>query len=364
MVDEKKQTVVFAGGGTGGHISPGIAVAEVLRLRHPSWEIRFIGSATGLESKMVPSAGFDVECLPWKSRGMSISAFPGLVCYFVKGRSRCKALLKEWSASCVVGLGGYASASPLSAGFALGIPTVLLEQNAIPGRANRFFARWAKEVLLSFSDAASYFGKTKTQTMGNPVRQKIIECENSLKEKNGLTILITGGSQGARALNDVGIELAPWFAEKNISVIHLAGRDDECKRVLEVYNSASVSADVMSFCDTMGEVYASCDVVLARAGATTCAEVLSVGLPSVLVPYPYARDDHQSANAKSLENAGVAVVVKEGDLFLQEVCSQIKTLFSNSQKRLDIAEKAKKHGHQNAAEKIADRIEWWCEQNN
>src|SRR6266404_4628947 len=300
---------MIAGGGTGGHLFPGIAVAEAARRRDPDGAILFVGSERGLEARVVPSAGFVLEALPTtplRGRGARdrVRAIAGLAA----GVGRARGVIRRFAPDAIVGLGGYASAPAVIAGRLAATPIVLLEQNARPGLTTRLLARFADRVCVSFPESAAAFAAGKAVVTGNPVRWRAadgavasssVASPETTAGGRGLALLIFGGSAGARTLNLAGPALAAALADvPGLSIVHQTGAEAEAS-VRAAYAAVGIRADVRPFIADMGAAYAAADVVVCRAGATTIAELAALGKPAILVPYPYAADDHQRANAES-----------------------------------------------------------------
>ncbi|MCU0675369.1 MAG: undecaprenyldiphospho-muramoylpentapeptide beta-N-acetylglucosaminyltransferase [Myxococcota bacterium] len=292
--------ILVAGGGTGGHLFPGIALVEELR-RRLDVDVLFVGTARGIEARVIPERGDALELLdvtPLKGRSVgglieSLGKLPGAM-------SRAANVVRQHRADLVVGVGGYASGPVLAAAAAMGTPTALLEQNAHLGLTNKMLAKVVGRAYLSFEETRGTFGK-KARVVGNPVRAELAAWAKRASadpegfESRASRILVIGGSQGAKALNETvpaGLaKLAPELKRLGLRVVHQTGaamRDE----VVERYAALGLEADVVSFIDDMAQAYASAAVVIARAGATTLAELQAIGRPSILVPYPFAADDH------------------------------------------------------------------------
>jgi len=313
--------IMFAGGGTGGHIYPAVAVAQEVRAMNPETEILFIAGAKELEKRIITEAGFDCRTLP--VIGLPRKATPLLFVFaWELGVSIVKALghVRRFRPSVVLSTGGYVSGPTVIAARGLGIPVVIQEQNSFPGIANRRLARSADLVLLGFGDAGRYFeGKAETLVTGNPVRADIASGDRDRSaERLGLdpvkkTVLVFGGSQGAGALNSTFAVIAVRLAERDIQTIWQTGGleyDDYKSRD----GAEGGKIRVLRYIDTMRDAYAAADIVVARAGAMTVAEITACGLPAVFVPLPTAAGNHQEHNARSLERAGAAAVILERDL--------------------------------------------------
>jgi UDP-N-acetylglucosamine--N-acetylmuramyl-(pentapeptide) pyrophosphoryl-undecaprenol N-acetylglucosamine transferase len=325
---------MIAGGGTGGHLFPGIAVAEAARRRDPNVAILFVGSERGLEARVLPETGFPFTTLPIAPlRGRRSHERVAAVGALAASIGRARALVRDFAPDAIIGLGGYASAPAVVAGRLAGRPIVLLEQNARAGMTTRFLARLADRVCVSFPESAASFAPGKAVVTGNPVRwsdaaASVPSAATAVgtAAADGLAILLFGGSGGARTLNRAGPALATALADvPGLRIVHQTGADDEAS-VRAAYAAAGADADVRPFIADMRGAYAAADVVVCRAGATTIAELAVLGMPAILVPYPYAADDHQRANAESLVRAGAARMVLDADASGERLAAEVRAL--------------------------------------
>jgi UDP-N-acetylglucosamine--N-acetylmuramyl-(pentapeptide) pyrophosphoryl-undecaprenol N-acetylglucosamine transferase len=311
---------VIAAGGTGGHLFPGLAVGEVLvRQGHG---VMLIVSEKEIDAIATEGCTeFRIERVPGEGlQGKSPLALWRFIRKFQAGLSRCRALFAEFDPAAVLGMGGFTSLAPLIAGRRLRRPAFVHESNAIPGKANRLNARFCTAVLLGFEECARYFPKAKTIATGTPIRTSLakrIDRTAALREF-GLdpalrTLLVMGGSQGAHGLNEAVRRALPSLAGKSLQVLHLTGRADEAA-MREAYAAAGVPARVIAFFQAMEQAYSAGDFCIARSGAASLTELSHFGLPALLVPYPFAAEDHQTFNAKIFERAGAAVLCPEREL--------------------------------------------------
>lgn len=316
--------ILIAGGGTGGHLFSGIAVAEQFRERHPEVEILFVGTPFGLEKEIVPGAGFPlrfIEATPLKGSGMaarlkSLARLP-------KAYLQSKKILREFQPEVVVGIGGYASGPMTLAAHFSKIPTAIIEQNSIPGFTNRKLARFANRIFIAFAKARDFFDPKKTQLTGNPARQFQALAE---KPANGrFCLFVLGGSQGAHALNEAMIHAAPRLKDQaqRLHIIHQTGPQDQVA-VAAAYREAGLSAEVFAFSQRLGPFYAQADLMLCRAGAGTITELQNLGIPAILVPYPFAADDHQRFNAEEMVAAGAAEMILNRELNGDKVAERLR----------------------------------------
>lgn len=350
--------VVFAGGGTGGHLFPGIEVAQEMA-RRTGAECIFCGTGRIAESRALDGTGFAREILPAEPWG-GLKSLPRFVFRAWRAFRAAARRVREIDPDIVVGLGGYASAAPVAAAARLGKPVFLLEQNAVPGRANRLLARFADAVFVPWDEAARAFPRrANVEAIGNPVRRSVLEDVAGARETFGLdpdlpTLLVMGGSQGARGLNRAILEGAKAFAERPMQVIHLAG-DADAGEAARRYAEIGVRAAVLVYLDRMALAYSAADVVLARAGGTSIAELACRGLPAVLVPFPAAAEDHQTANARAIARSGGAVVVPEGELGSRGIAEALVILF-DAERRNQMAGAMRRAGRPEAAREIVDRM--------
>jgi len=344
--------VIVAGGGTGGHLFPGLAVADALAKRRRA-EIVFVGSSRGIETRVVAKRGFSLRTLPVRAlRGQGPVALAGAAARLPASVLSAWRLVGELRPDVLIGVGGYASAPAVVAGWARRVPTVLLEQNAHPGLTNRALARLADRVCVSFPESTAYFPAERTIETGNPVPAA---AARALERRAGFSTLIFGGSAGAHRLNEVGVEAMARVAAAGaaLRVVHQTG-DADFESVRGRYREWGIDAEVRRFIDDMGAAYAGADVVVCRAGATTLAELTALGKPAVLVPYPYAADDHQRKNAESLVARGAATMILDQELSADNLSKAINELRADP-KRLDaMANAARELGRPDAAERVVD----------
>ncbi|MHC4711653.1 MAG: UDP-N-acetylglucosamine--N-acetylmuramyl-(pentapeptide) pyrophosphoryl-undecaprenol N-acetylglucosamine transferase [Planctomycetota bacterium] len=303
--------VVFAGGGTGGHIFPGLAVASSLAALSEEVEYEFWGDGRPLETTLLEAQGAEHRILPCAPLPRNPFAIPRFVYRSLAGYTRAKRLLKSLEVSAVVGLGGYSSWAPVTAGRRLGLPTLLLEQNAVPGRANVHLARRASLVCPAWQETADLLPSgARVEVTGNPVRGEIVRAAKSGAHNHAGDILVLGGSSGAVGLNSLVISAGPRLASLGRRIVHQTGGKD-FERVAESCKSVADGSVVQPFIGDMPSVYSSASIVIARAGGTTLSEIALFGIPAVLVPYPHHRDRHQYANASIFARAGAAVIIEQ-----------------------------------------------------
>jgi len=341
--------VVLAGGGTGGHIFPALALAEAIRKREPDAHVRFVGTERGLETRYVPTAGYALDLVPSAQvtgKGVARGLLGLLV--LARGTLRARRLLRDLDADLVIGVGGYASVPAVAAALTLGIPTTLLEPNARPGRSNILLGRFAKRVFVAFEDAIPFFPPGSALLTGRPVRA----MPRALGRGNGgkVRLVVTGGSQGARAINRAVCATLPRLRTiPGLEITHQTGAAD-VDETRAAYAAAGVPADVAAFFDDLPARFARAHLVVSRAGGTV-AELCHVGVGSILIPLPTAADDHQLANARELERAGASVVVQNAELEARFE-SELVALLEDGPRRTRMGEAALARAKPQAAEEI------------
>ncbi|MDA0839280.1 MAG: undecaprenyldiphospho-muramoylpentapeptide beta-N-acetylglucosaminyltransferase [Planctomycetota bacterium] len=301
---------IFAAGGTGGHIQPAIALASELLESIPNAEVLFLGGRRSQETEWIKAAGFKfhaVECSPLGGGFRSLAAPPKVAL----GTIQCLRILRKFRPDAVVGFGGYTSFAPLLASYLLRVPRVLLEQNVLPGKTNRWMARLVNEVHSQWLESRQYIGGgVRFFHSGNPVRRSILEGVERLP--GAQCLLVMGGSQGSEAVNKMMIEAAGQIGREHpeLRIIHLTG---PClfEEVRQAYNLAGLQAEVHEYLTNMAGAYRRSSFALCRAGGTTIAELMAVGLPAILVPYPYAAEDHQRKNAMAVQLHGAGICLDE-----------------------------------------------------
>ena len=357
----KPLRVVVAGGGTGGHLYPGIAVARELLKRLPDAKVSFAGTERGIEAKVIPREGFTLDLLRSAGlKGVSAAALARGLLLLPLGGLDAWRILSRRSPDVVVGVGGYSSGPVVLAAVLRGIPTLLMEQNAVPGFTNRRLARMVDAAAVTFDETVTYFGRRGFVT-GNPVRAEFFESDaTGPSGENGAApprVLIFGGSQGAHAINMAMVEAAEKLAAHpgGVAITHQTGERD-LERVRDAYRRAGLAARVEPFLFAMDREVKAADVVVARAGATTLAELTAAGKPAVLVPLPTAADDHQRKNAEVLARAGAADVIEQRTLTGSGLADRILALAADAPRRAAMARAAKALARPDAARAIADKV--------
>lgn len=367
MSDRKIRSVIVAGGGTGGHLFPGLAVVEELRRREPDVEVTFVGTERGIEARVLPDRGERLELIdvaPLKGRSAaelmkSLMMLPGAF-------TRAHGLISRYRPDLVIGVGGYASGPMLLAAAARGVRTALLEQNAHVGLTNRLLAPVVGKAYVAFEEAAAQIGRRHARLLGNPVRQSIIDAARAAAidpdgfEARARRVVVFGGSQGAKKLNETVPEALAraGIADRGVTVLHQTGAAMRTQ-VQDRYRELGVDAEVVTFIDDMAKAYASASLVIARAGATTLAEICAIGRPAILVPYPHAADDHQAKNAEALAREGAAIAIRESHLDTKRLAAEVRRLLGHTSARVAMAEAARRHGRPDAAAAIVDDLTAW-----
>lgn len=356
---ERIQRIVFAGGGTGGHVYPALAVAEELRRRRPAAEILFVGGRRGLENRLVPRAGFPLRSLPLSGyQGASLPAKLLAATAAATGTFRCLLSMLARRPALVVGVGGYASVPGVLAGLAVRTRVMLMEQNHFPGAVNRRLAARADAVCVPSEAARSRLGGVGLVT-GNPVR----EAFRTIGPPPGgsrLSVLVFGGSRGARSINRAMADALPTLAAASPPprIVHQTGTDD-ADAVARAYarHPELADAEVAPFFDDMPRRMEAADLAVCRAGATTLAELAAAGRPAVLVPYPHAADDHQRHNAEAVRDAGAATMIRDADLTGPALAEAILAAARDPGRRAAMARAARGLAVPDAAARIADVAE-------
>jgi UDP-N-acetylglucosamine--N-acetylmuramyl-(pentapeptide) pyrophosphoryl-undecaprenol N-acetylglucosamine transferase len=353
----EKTKMIIAGGGTGGHLFPGIAIAEELLRRSAANQVLFIGTERGLEKRVLGRLGFRLETL--NVEGIKGKGASGTIKSLLKipgSLSGSFRIIHAFKPDFVVGVGGYASGPAVLTARLMGIKTFIAEQNAFPGLTNRILGHFAHRIFLTFDDSKRWFPEQKTIITGNPVRTSFLSERGKGGAGNPLfTVLVFGGSQGAHAINSaVAASLEKLVhLRKKLHFIHQTGEDD-FQKVEEAYQKKGFDAEVYPFITEMAAAYRNADLLLCRAGATSLAEITAMGKASILVPFPFASADHQTKNALAMANAGAAMMIQQGGMDGDKLASAIEDLYLHPEKikRMEIASASL--GRLNAASAIVD----------
>jgi UDP-N-acetylglucosamine--N-acetylmuramyl-(pentapeptide) pyrophosphoryl-undecaprenol N-acetylglucosamine transferase len=351
----RRPTVLIAAGGTGGHLFPGLAVADELLRRHPDARAVFVGTARGLETRLVPRSGYELRRLPilplnnvgWLRLLKGLAALPlGLLAAF--------ATILRLRPAAVLGIGGYAGGPLVLAAALCGVRTVILEPNAQPGLTNRILHPFVGRVACAYEEALRLYGAKGVLT-GNPVRPAFRALPQ--KERGAaLDLLVFGGSQGARVLNEAMVAALPHLpGAENLRIVHQTGERMQGE-VAAAYGSAGRSAEVLAFLDDMPARFAQADLIVCRSGATTCAELTVAAKASLLVPFAHAANDHQRVNARAMAAAGAARVLDERELSGETLARAIGELVDQPALLAEMGQAARRLGRPDAAERVADLV--------
>jgi len=347
--------IIIAGGGTGGHVFPAISIAQEITGRNHDDEILFVGTERGLENELLSKKGYKIKHI--SSRGfVGLGFFKTIIAFFyaLKGLIDSFLIIRDFKPNVILGVGGYVSGPLVLTAVLLRFPTAICEQNTVPGVTNRILGRVVSKIFASFDSSVLYFSSKKVLITGNPIRKEILNSTDSSKNRESLSALVFGGSQGAYSLNRSVPEAFSRIDNKNISIIHQTGEKDYLY-VKNLYRDNGINAQVLTFIDDMAWAYGKSDLVIARAGAGTISEITALGKPSILVPFPYAAHNHQLENAKILESGNAAVLIEDKDA-TPEVLATALTNLLDEDKLNKMAANAKKLGKPEASRKIVDEL--------
>lgn len=355
--------LLIAGGGTGGHLFPGMAVAEEWTGRGPEMKVMFVGTSAGLESRHVPAAGWDFRAI--RVRGLAGKGLADRIkgaALAPVGLLEAAQVVRSFKPHVALGVGGYVSGPAIAAAWLLGVPVAVQEQNAVPGSTNKILGRVAKKVFVTFEVSRREFaaadGKGRVTVAGNPVRRKIVEALTGgrREESDRVRLFITGGSLGAHALNELvpqAVALLKPETRSRLSVRHQTGEKDR-SAVETAYRERGIEARVEAFVTDMAGAYLAADLVISRSGAGAVAEIALSGLPSILVPFPFAAADHQAVNAAALADAGAAVMLRQQGLTPERLAAEIGGLVDNPEVRRKMSAAARGVARPEAAKTVVD----------
>ncbi len=353
------RTILITGGGTGGHVYPGLALAGELEHAADDVRIVWVGTADRVEARAVPAAGYPIEFLEVRFlKGRRGLDFARSLATLPAAGIRALRTVRRHRPAAVIGVGGYVSGPVCAAAVALRTPMFLLEQNAAPGVTNRLLARWATAVYATFEDTADRFEREDVRVYGNPIRRDVLAAERATDRGSELRLLVLGGSQGARPLNDHVPAIAAAIARGGVSlqVRHSCGAA-ALDRTAARYQEFGIDATVEPFIDDMARAYAEADFVISRSGATTISELTAIGVPALFVPFAAAADDHQTANARSVVEADGAVMVTEEALAdIEEVAGMLSSLLTEPSALARMGAAARELGRPDAGARIAADI--------
>jgi UDP-N-acetylglucosamine--N-acetylmuramyl-(pentapeptide) pyrophosphoryl-undecaprenol N-acetylglucosamine transferase len=354
--------VIIAGGGTGGHLFPGLAVAEEFRNRDAQTEVIFVGTEFGIEARVVPREGYPIrflraEGLVGKSVFRKIRAMVKVLFSIVDSYR----IIRTVSPDIVIGVGGYASGAIMLVAFLMSMPAMILEQNSMPGLTNKILGRFINTVCITYQESMSFFQNSKTFLTGNPVRMQVLKgsVESAYKlfslERGLFTVFTFGGSSGARSINRTMVDALNYMPDlrDKIQFLHQTGLNDY-ETTRDAYRKAGFKGTITPFIYQMGEAYAVADIVISRAGATTLAELTALGKPAILVPYPYAAGNHQELNARKLLEMGAAKMMLDRELKGEALAENIRELYMNETMRADMQRNSRAVGRPEACAKVVD----------
>ncbi len=347
--------IIIAGGGTGGHVIPALAIAQQLKKQFDA-EVLFIGTARGIETRLVPQAGFPLELIQVGAlKNVSLMTRAKTIFDLPRAIGASSRMLSEFDPEVVIGVGGYASGPAMVAAIRRRLPTLAFEPNVVPGFANRMIARWVSAAAVHFEETCRYFPHCRVT--GVPVRSAFFDIPS--KTDGPPTLLVFGGSQGARAINQAMTtteSLAGLRAKvPGIRIIHQTGQRDY-DRVLASYAQSGIAVEVYKFIDDMPGTFERADLLVCRSGASTVGEITAAGKPAIFVPFPAAADDHQNVNARALERAGAAVVVEESNLDAAYLVDTIAALIGDGARLRTMSAAAKSLAHPKAVEEIVEMV--------
>ncbi len=356
--------LIVAGGGTGGHLFPGIAIAEEFLARSQDNQVLFVGSERGIEARAIPRLGYQLELISAAGiRGKGSLAKLKGAAMLLYGYAQSRKILRRFQPDLVLGVGGYASLPMVMAARGMGIPRYIHEQNALPGMSNKVLARIANKVFISLEESAKFFPKDSTLLTGNPLRRQILEmlaqaARTTSEPGTALHLFIFGGSQGAHALNVAlpqAVAQLPEQLRSRLSITHQTGEQD-LQQVQAAYQGIGFGATVRAFIDDMASEYRRADLIVCRAGATTIAEVTALGKACLFVPFPFATDDHQRKNAEALLKKGACELLLEQEMAGNGLSTTLVRLLEDQAALQQIGTQARALARLDAAERIVDEM--------
>jgi UDP-N-acetylglucosamine--N-acetylmuramyl-(pentapeptide) pyrophosphoryl-undecaprenol N-acetylglucosamine transferase len=349
--------LLIAGGGTGGHLFPGVAIAEELRAREPDAPIKFVGTRRGIEARVLPDLGWDLEFI--EVSGLKTVGAAGAV----KGLFRlpralwqARRIVKQFNPDAVIGVGGYASGPVVLAAKLRGIPTAICEQNSIPGLTNKMLGKLVRRVFLSFDESKRFFNAKKIVMSGNPVRRDLVQklLAAAPETRAAVNVLVVGGSQGAVAVNELASKALVALAKDTaLAITHQTGEKD-LEPTSARYREAGIAADCRAFIKDMAAAYHHADLIIGRAGATTVAELAIAGKPAIFIPYPFAADNHQELNAREMADKGAALMFRQAELTAEKLTDALRPLLTDASKRVEMGAAMKSLAKPGAAAAVID----------
>lgn len=357
MKNTNNKTILILAGGTGGHVIPALAVAE--RLKEEGCKVAWLGTKRGIEASLVPPTGIPLEFIDIQGiRGKGWYGYLTAPFRIFKAIRQAYNILKHLRPRAVLSMGGYAAGPGGVAALLLRIPLMIHEQNAIPGTTNRLLARYAKQILVSFPGVFAVYG-SKVVYAGNPIRMNLLQIPPpqerfKVDAQTPVRLLVLGGSQGAQALNTLVPEaLALMSNEPRITIVHQCG-NDKLPMTQALYAKTNRQVEICTYIEDMAVAYEQADILIARSGALTVSEIAAIGIPSILVPFPYAIDDHQTKNARFLSEHGGALLMPQDNLTPKTLAQALEDLIRHPDKRLAMAEVCRKLGKPFATSVVAE----------
>jgi UDP-N-acetylglucosamine--N-acetylmuramyl-(pentapeptide) pyrophosphoryl-undecaprenol N-acetylglucosamine transferase len=349
-------TFLMAGGGTGGHVIPGLAVARELRAR--GHEAFFVGTGRGMEAKLVPGDGFELETIEIGGLArVGVKRTLRTLAELPLATAHCGRLIGRRRVAAVFSMGGYAAGPPVMAALPRRVPVIVMEPNAAPGFTNRVIARFVRRALVSFEETLRFFPKGRAEVTGLPVREEFFRIPEP-SFAGPVSVLVTGGSQGSRTLNNAGRQSWRLFRESGAAfrIVHQSGRNG-CEQLREEFAAAGLTGEVTEFIRDMPAAFASASLVVCRSGAGAVSEVAAAGRPSILVPFPFAAGDHQLRNARAMERAGAARVVPDADLTGERLFAAVMEMVRDAEGLRRMSAAARRMARPGAARRAADLLE-------
>jgi len=354
--------VIIAGGGTGGHLFPGMAIAEELKRREDKTEVIFIGTEHGIEARIIPREGYPIKFLRAEGFvGVSVLRKIKAALKMLLSIFDSYGIIKAVSPDIVIGVGGYASVGPVLAASMMSVPAMIVEQNSVPGLANKLLGKFVGAIGVTYQESISFFPRARTFFTGNPIRSRILTGNRDAAydifslERDKFTVFIFGGSSGARNINRAVVDSFNHMQElkEKVQFLHQTG-DKDFEHVRESYRKWGFRGTVTPFIYQMAEAYAVADIVISRAGATTLAELTAIGKSAILIPYPYAAGHHQELNAGKLLELKAARMILDHELTGEVLAENIRELYENSDLRQEMERQSRSVGRPDAAQKIVD----------
>ena len=343
---------VVVGGGTGGHVIPALAIARELRQSY-SVEVTFIGTSRGIETRLVPQAGFPLQLVQvGQLKNVNMARRLQTIADIPRAVLACRKIFSEFRPQVVIGVGGYASGPGMLAAILMRIPTLAFEPNLVPGFANRMVARYVSAGAVHFEETRRFFRNARVT--GVPVRSEFFAIPERVFTPPG-SLLVFGGSQGARVLNQAMIDAIPKWKELGIRIRHQTGERD-FERIDAAYKQAGFPAEVSRFIDDMPSAFAQSDLVVCRSGASTVAEIAAAGKSAIFVPFPFAADDHQLKNAEAFEKAGSARLIRESELTPERLGNDVGDLLGRPAVLAEMSAHARKLSHREASHEIGRMV--------